>query len=232
NADKYKCGNTEGVKANNKKGTKNNDIVETKGEPKVDLQDNEDEVVMVPTGDIITTSSDDLGDPSNQKNKRKTRGRHPDYENRVVMVSNSDIMTVNCDDSGGPSKKTNCELASNNHVKNSKGETKNNNLVKIRGLRTDFQFNKNEVMRVLTTNTMIVSCDDSGESCRRENQELVIGDKRYCDTNGLTDRKPDASEGGLGCHKDEKMIIDDPSDKGKTENEMKGETVIINARKL
>ncbi|CAG8688565.1 1294_t:CDS:2, partial [Acaulospora morrowiae] len=60
-----------------------------------------------------------------------------DNEDRVVMVLTGDIMTASCDDPGGPNKKANRELASDNHVKNSKEEMKNNNLAEIRELRTN-----------------------------------------------------------------------------------------------
>ncbi|CAG8539004.1 14042_t:CDS:2 [Acaulospora morrowiae] len=115
---------------------------------------------------------------------------------------------------------------------NNKEGTKNNNLVEIRELRTDSQNYEDKVMRVLTTDTTIVSCDGSGGLCRRENQELVISDKRYCDANELTDGRPDANGGGLGCHENRGTITDDPPDKGKMENEMKRGTVVINVRKF
>ncbi|CAG8643031.1 7166_t:CDS:1 [Acaulospora morrowiae] len=148
------------------------------------------------------------------------------------MVLTSDIMTESCDNPGGSSKKANRELASDNHMKNSKGGMKNNNLAEIRELRTDSQNDEDKVMRVLTADTTIVSCDGSGGSCRGENQELVIGNKRYCNANGLINGRPDTSGGGLGCYENEETITDDSPDKGKTEDEMKKGMVVINARKL
>ncbi|CAG8654009.1 16470_t:CDS:2 [Acaulospora morrowiae] len=137
---------------------RSDDIIGTGEKSRVDLQDNGDEVVIVLTGDIMTTSGDDSEGPSNQElisdncikgNKGgmesndliETKGEPEvdihDDEDGVVIVPTSNIMTTSCDDSEGPSKKTNQELASDNHVKNSKRGMKNNNLAGIRGLRTD-----------------------------------------------------------------------------------------------
>ncbi|CAG8722525.1 13107_t:CDS:2, partial [Acaulospora morrowiae] len=52
----------------NKDGKKNNNIVQIKGDPRVDLQNDRDEVVIVPTGDITITSCDDLGGCSKKEN--------------------------------------------------------------------------------------------------------------------------------------------------------------------
>ncbi|CAG8675917.1 5361_t:CDS:2 [Acaulospora morrowiae] len=79
-------------------------------------------------------------------------------------------------------------------------------------------------MLIPTSDITIASCDDLGGRSKKENRELK--------TDGLTDGRSDASGGGLGCHEDEGTITDDPPDEDKTEDEMKGGTVVINARKL
>ncbi|CAG8517767.1 5334_t:CDS:2 [Acaulospora morrowiae] len=53
----------------------------------------------------------------------------------------------------------------------------------------------------------------------------MMGTKKYGDAHGLTDGRPDASGGRLGCHEDGGTITDDPPDEAKTENKTKGGTV-------
>ncbi|CAG8609341.1 10191_t:CDS:2, partial [Acaulospora morrowiae] len=71
NADEYKHGNTEEMGANEEtQGRQEKQYYRNRkrGEPRVDLQDDWGEMVMVPTDDIMTTSCDDLEGPSKKAN--------------------------------------------------------------------------------------------------------------------------------------------------------------------
>ncbi|CAG8561133.1 1112_t:CDS:2, partial [Acaulospora morrowiae] len=56
----------------------------------------------------------------------------------------------------------------------------------------------------------------------KDHCSVVSSGTRHGNTDGLTDGRPDVSGSGLGCHEDRGMITDDPLDKNKTEDETKG----------
>ncbi|CAG8699276.1 6818_t:CDS:2 [Acaulospora morrowiae] len=86
----------------------------------------------------------------------------------------------------------------------------------------NYQDDGDEVVLVPIRVITIVSCDDPGGHGKKTNRKLVSSGVRHGNTDGLTDGRPDASGGGLGCHDDGGTITNDPPDEGKTEDETKG----------
>ncbi|CAG8495050.1 10441_t:CDS:2, partial [Acaulospora morrowiae] len=89
------------------------------------------------------------------------------------------------------------------------------------GMPINYQDDEDKVVLIPTSVITIISCDDPGGLKKKVNRELTIGDRKYGDAHGLTDGRPDASGGGLGCHEDGGTITNDLADENKMEDEMK-----------
>ncbi|CAG8629789.1 2428_t:CDS:1 [Acaulospora morrowiae] len=100
------------------------------------------------------------------------------------------------------------------------------------GVPNNHQDDRDEVVLVPTSVITIISCDDPGGHGKKTNRELMSSGTRHGDMDGLIDGRSDVSGGELGCHEDGRTITDDSPDKDKMEDEMKGGTVVMNARKL
>ncbi|CAG8668426.1 14867_t:CDS:2, partial [Acaulospora morrowiae] len=183
------------------------------------------------------------------------RDIHPSERNEVVIVPTSNITIASCDDPGGRSKKENGELVINDmRYWNTDRLTMKRPKVNRVGLRyhnegwitiyewdahppeskTEYETEGGTMFKQYyrkkdTTVGMPINHQDDGDKVVLVPTNVVT---IYGDAHGLTDGRPNASEGGLECHENGGTITDNPPDEGKMEDETKGGTVVINARKL